>query len=98
MSIKKESRPLVKGLDPQKTKKLVFAAVAFIVIGMFGLAFCHDNDIITNGQATAVGWVLSSICFILLMIDTLAQNKSTAIYRMLGSSFFIFFLIYRYLF
>ncbi|GLX68723.1 hypothetical protein [Paenibacillus glycanilyticus] len=96
MRNKKANGPLIKGLNPEKTKKLIFIAVVLLVVGMLTLSYCYENGILTNNQAITSGCIVMGISFILLMIDTFARDRTTAFYRLFGSALFLVFLIVRY--
>lgn len=90
------NQPIIKGLDPQKTKKLIFIAVVLIVAGMLTLSYCYENGVLTNSQAITIGSVVMGVSFILLMIDSFARDRRTAYYRLFGTGLFLLFLIVRY--
>ncbi|MHA6482833.1 hypothetical protein ACX1C1_13125 [Paenibacillus sp. strain BS8-2] len=82
------------GLDPAKTKKILIAGVLLFVVVAFLLSFLKDQGSISDQTAIVIGCIFGAISFVAIVIDTLAQDKSTIMFRLIG---LIILLVFAYI-
>jgi len=96
MKKKKRSSTSNKVLDPNKTKKLLILAGILIVFGILLLSYLVQYGLLTNETGMTLGWVILGICAVLLLIDSLAQDKWTKNVRLAGVVFGLVYVFFRY--
>jgi len=95
---KKKKQPAQDGswLDPQKTKKLLLIAGILVTLGILSLSLCVQYGVLTNDAALNIGWAVLGVCAILLLIDTLAQDRATKYVRLAGLVVVLVYVSYRF--
>jgi len=97
MKRKKKAASAEGWLDPQKTKKLLIAAGILVTLGILALSLCVQYEVLTNDAAMSIGWVVLSIVGLLLLVDTLAQDRTTKYVRLTGIVVVLIYVFYRYI-
>jgi hypothetical protein len=85
-----------KWLDPVQTKKWMLAGVILFTVALVLLSLFKDQGVLTDSQAIAFGCVIGAVSLIGIVIDTLAQDKATIIFRLIGLALLLIFAYVRY--
>ena len=85
-----------KWLVPNKTKILLIIAGILIVLGILSLSLSVEYGLLTNETAMTAGWILLGASAVMLLIDTLAQDRSTKMIRLAGLIFALLYVLFRY--
>lgn len=85
-----------KWLVPNKTKILLIIAVILVTLGILLLSLSVEYGLLSNETAMTAGWILLGTVAVLLLIDTLAQDRSTKMIRLAGLIFVLVYVSYRY--
>lgn len=92
---RKQSAKADNWLDPQKTKKLLWIAGILVTLGILSLSLCVQYGLLTNEVGMNLGWGVLGVCCILMLIDTLAQDKSMRYVRLAGLVFLLVYVSFR---
>jgi uncharacterized membrane protein SirB2 len=93
----KFKEPNHKWLNPQKTKKLLLIAGILLVVGLLGLSYLRDIGILPEQLGLNLAYIILGTSGILLLIDTLAQDKKTKSIQFLGLLVALVYAVFRHI-